>query len=88
MVLANCHASTTDHLRSWVTCFNYNLKHDRKKTEELASVGRMTPVEEMVLPDKVTDLPVQGLKQFDGERTDRLNDLTQQQSQREATGVA
>ena len=38
----------------------------------------MIPVEEMVLPDKVTDLPVQGLKQFDGERTDRLNDLTQQ----------
>ena len=35
----------------------YNLKHDRKKTEELASVGRMIPVEEMVLPDKVTDLP-------------------------------
>ena len=32
----------------------------------------MIPVEEMVLPDKVTDLPVQGLKQFDGERTDRL----------------
>ena len=41
-----------------------------KKTEELASVGRMIPVEEMVLPDKVTDLPVQGLKQFDGERTE------------------
>ena len=58
----------------------YNLKHDRKKTEELASVGRMIPVEEMVLPDKVTDLPVQGVKQFDGERTDRLNDLTQQQA--------
>ena len=58
----------------------YNLKHDRKKTEELASVGRMIPVEEMVLPDQVTDLPVQGLKQFDGERTDRLNDLTQQQA--------
>ena len=58
----------------------YNLKHDRKKTEELASVERMIPVEEMVLPDKVTDLPVQGLKQFDGERTDRLNDLTQQQA--------
>ena len=34
----------------------------------------------MVLPDKVTDVPVQGLKQFDGERTDRLNDLTQQQA--------
>ena len=33
----------------------------------------------MVLPDKVTDLPVQGLKQFDGERTD-LNYLTQQQA--------
>ena len=46
----------------------------------------MIPVEEMVLADKVTDLPVQGLKQFDGERTDRLNDLTQHQ--REATGVA
>ena len=58
----------------------YNLKHDREKTEGLASVGRMIPVEEMVLPDKVTDLPVQGLKQFDGERTDRLNDLTQQQA--------
>ena len=28
----------------------------------------MIPVEEMVLPDKATDLPVQGLKQFDGER--------------------
>ena len=56
----------------------YNLKHNRKKTEELASVGCMSPVEEMVLPDKVTDLPVQGLKQFDGERTD--NDLTQQQA--------
>ena len=28
----------------------YNLKHDRKKTEELASVGRMIPVEEMVVP--------------------------------------
>ena len=40
----------------------------------------MIPVEEMVLPDQVTDLPVQGLKQFDGERTDRLNDLTQQQA--------
>ena len=26
----------------------YNLKHDRKKTEELASVGRMISVEEMV----------------------------------------
>ena len=34
----------------------------------------------MVLPDKATDLPVQGLKQFDGERTDRLNDLTQHQA--------
>ena len=43
----------------------------------------MIPVEEMVLPDKVTDLPVQGLKQFDGELNDRLNDLTQQ-----LTGVA
>ena len=40
----------------------------------------MIPVEEMVLPDKVTDLPVLGRKQFDGERTDRLNDLTQQQA--------
>ena len=40
----------------------------------------MITVEEMVLPDQVTDLPVQGLKQFDGERTDRLNDLTQQQA--------
>ena len=57
----------------------YNLKHDRKKTEELASVGRMIPVEEMVVPDKVTDLPVESLKQFDGKRNERLNDLTQQQ---------
>ena len=40
----------------------------------------MIPVEEMVLPDQVTDLPVQGLEQFDGERTDRLNDLTQRQA--------
>ena len=39
----------------------------------------MIPVEEMVVPDKVTDLPVEGLKQFDGKRNDRLNDLTQQQ---------
>ena len=42
----------------------------------------MIPVEEMVLPDKVTDLPVQGLKQFDGERTDRLNDLKPKRSNR------
>ena len=72
MVLPNCHASTTDHLGDMFQGLVYNLKHDRKKTEELASVGRMIPVEEMVLqPDKVTDLPVQGLKQFDGERTNK-----------------
>ena len=58
-----------------MTCLQSQTRQ-KKKTEELASVERMTPVEEMVLPDKVTDLPVQGLKQFDGERTDRLNDLT------------
>ena len=60
----------------------YNLKHDRKKTEELASVGRMIPVEVMVVPDKVTDLPVEGLKQFDGKRNDRLNDLLNNRSRK------
>ena len=39
----------------------------------------MIPVEEMVVPDKVMNLPVESLKQFDGKRNDRLNDLTQQQ---------
>ena len=60
MVLPSCHAPTTNHLRlgDMFQGLVYNLKHDRKKTEELASVGRMIPVEEMVLPDKVTDLPV------------------------------
>jgi hypothetical protein len=57
----------------------YNLKHDRKKTEELAPVGRMISVEENIIPDKVVDLPVEGLKQFEGVREDRLNDLTQEQ---------
>ena len=54
----------------------------RKKTEGLASIGRMIPVEEMVVPDKVTDLPVEGLKQFDGKRNDRLNDSLNNRSRR------
>jgi hypothetical protein len=57
----------------------YNLKHDRKKTEELASVGRMVHMPVMVLPEKVVDLPLPAFKQFDTTRRDRLNDLTQQQ---------
>ena len=59
----------------------YNLKHDKRKTEHLASVQRMIPVKEVILPDEVVDLPVDALKQFDGQRTDRANDFTKQQMQ-------
>jgi hypothetical protein len=57
----------------------YNLKHDKKNTEHLASVQRMIPVKEVVLPDTVVDLPLDQLRQFDGQRSDRPNDFTRQE---------
>lgn len=56
----------------------YNVKHDRKKTEEKVSVTRMIPVPQVILPDNVTDLPNDNLKQF-GPREDRINDVTRQE---------
>ena len=47
--------------------------------EYKASVTRMIPVETMVIPDDMVDLPVDELKQFLPERTDRANDITEAQ---------
>src|SRR3954465_7255345 len=51
----------------------------RKEPSHLASVQRMIPVTKVLLPDDVVDLPIDPLRRFDGQRSNRPNDITKKQ---------